>query len=60
MVQALAAAGELDCDLQRELTYAGLRAAENGFQVTDTGVLAAAAAVLIAVGTWRFRERDLG
>nr|WP_231591340.1 recombinase family protein [Saccharothrix sp. ST-888] len=28
MVQTLAAAGELQCDLQRELTYDGLRAAE--------------------------------
>ena len=33
---------------------------KNGFQFADAGVLAAATAVLIAAGTWRFGRRDLG
>ncbi|TDD85128.1 ABC transporter permease [Actinomadura darangshiensis] len=40
--------------------YIGGEPLKNGVQVADAAVLAAASAVLIAAGTWRFVRRDLG
>ncbi|MFJ6212286.1 ABC transporter permease subunit [Streptomyces sp. NPDC092296] len=40
--------------------YAGGEPLKHGFRWADAGVLAAACAVLTAVGVWAFRRRDIG
>ncbi|WUI01434.1 ABC transporter permease [Spirillospora sp. NBC_00431] len=57
-------APQIGADWLRRLTpfhyYIGGEPLKNGIQVADAGVLAAATAVLMAAGAWRFGRRDLG
>ncbi|MGH3392397.1 MAG: ABC transporter permease subunit [Actinomadura sp.] len=57
-------APQIGADWLRRLTpfhyYIGGEPLKNGIQYADAGVLAAATAVLISAGAWRFGRRDLG
>ncbi|WP_338743616.1 ABC transporter permease subunit [Actinomadura luteofluorescens] len=57
-------APQIGADWLRALTpfhyYIGGEPLKNGFRLIDAAVMAMAAAVLLALGAWRFGRRDLG